>query len=883
MALLSLALPVAGRLQPILLVVGLAGASLFFGDAMITPAISVLSAVEGLKIAIPTIAPYVVPLAAVILVGLFSIQRRGSGTVGYLFGPVMAAWFATLALSGLFHLLGHPRVLMALDPRYAFAYVGHAGGVTSFAVLGSVFLALTGGEALYADMGHFGRGPIRLDWFVLVLPALVLNYLGQGASVLADPASAENPFFLLFPGWLLVPALLLTTAATIIASQAVLSGAFALVQQAIQLGAVPRLDVQQTSEESAGQVYVPQINWLLAAIVLGLVFGFRSSDGLANAYGIAVAGDMLATTLLVTTVAIGLWKWPGGLVFPVAGLILLLDIVFVSANVHKIPAGGWFPLLVGAITLTLMLVWRKGRQVALARRDENAKTLEVFLAGLAQPEAPIRMRGTAVYLTKQAEMVPAALAPGRDGVRPRTGFVFHRARNTRTLGPARPATLAGGAIRLHDPQRRFGVRLFQDPARICGRARNQDRALNGVGDGSRARRILGAARLLLVWAAGLIAPAAHQTHAAEAANVVTLTMRTPHAGFNRMVVQVTVCAPGTQRCTTIDDVMVDTGSTGLRLEASVVPSWLRLPAVLGPKRKPLAECLHFVADDAWGPLVRVDLKIGGRSAAGLPIQIYEDGAALQPMSCPRSMVRPTSNGTLGIGPHLTDCQGECRQAQAHPTYYECEKVHCDAIEGSVAEPYRLPNPVAVLDRDENGAVFDLPDVAGAGARESVGTLAFGVGSDDVDRLHAAAIVTLDGRGRFTTLYAGQSFPDSSIDSGTGTLIVPDDTLPRCPTMPWALCVAPAVTREAVMVGRDGGRTVLPFRVGDYRRIRQRSFGASAEIAVAAGPQSGAFVWGAPLFLGRHISIVLEGRTVPGAAGLKGPLYAIESRSSRASP
>ncbi len=410
MALLSLALPVAGRLQPILLVIGLAGASLFFGDAMITPAISVLSAVEGLEIVTPAITPYVVILAAVILVGLFAIQSRGSGAVGFLFGPVMAAWFLTLGLSGLYHLLGQPRVLMALDPRYALAYVGHAGGVTSFAVLGSVFLALTGGEALYADMGHFGRSPIRLDWFVLVLPALVLNYLGQGASVLADQAAAANPFFLLFPGWLLIPALLLTTAATIIASQAVLSGAFALVQQAIQLGVVPRLVVRQTSEESAGQVYVPQINWLLAAIVLGLVFGFRSSDALANAYGIAVAGDMLATTLLVTTVAIGLWKWPGSLVYPLAGLILLLDIVFVSANVHKIPAGGWFPLLVGAVSLTLMLVWRKGRQVALARRDENATTFQAFLASLSEPGAPVRMRGTAIYLTKQAEMVPAALA-----------------------------------------------------------------------------------------------------------------------------------------------------------------------------------------------------------------------------------------------------------------------------------------------------------------------------------------------------------------------------------------------------------------------------------------------------------------------------------------
>ena len=282
---------------------------------------------------------------------------------------------------------------------------------TSFLVLGSVFLALTGGEALYADMGHFGRRPDPArTGFGLVMPALVLNYLGQGASVLSDPAAAANPFFLLFPGWLLVPALLLTTAATIIASQAVLSGAFALVQQAIQLGVVPRLDVRQTSDEAAGQVYLPQINWLLAVVVLALVFGFRSSDALANAYGIAVAGDMLATTLLVATVAIGLWRWPAVLVYPVAGLILLLDVVFVSANLHKIPAGGWFPILVGTVTLTIMLVWRKGRRAVLARRDEDAPRLADFIASLDGPDAPLRRPGTAVYLTKQAEIVPAALA-----------------------------------------------------------------------------------------------------------------------------------------------------------------------------------------------------------------------------------------------------------------------------------------------------------------------------------------------------------------------------------------------------------------------------------------------------------------------------------------
>ena len=401
MALLSLALPVAGPIRAGLLVVGLAGASLFFGDAIITPAISVLSAVEGLGVASPVVTPYVVPIAAVVLIGLFSIQSRGSGAVGFLFGPVMAAWFATLAVAGLVHLVNHPRVLLALNPDYALTYVSHAGAGTSFAVLGSVFLALTGGEALYADMGHFGRPAIRINWFAFVLPALVLVYLGQAALVADNPSAADNPFFRLFPDWLLIPVVLLTTAATVIASQAVLSGAFALVQQAIQLGAVPRLDVRQTSEESAGQVYVPQVNWLLAALVLALVFGFRSSDALANAYGIAVAGDMMVTTLLVTTVAVGFWRWPAGLVIPVAGLFFLLDVTFVSANVHKIPAGGWFPLLVGAVALTVMLVWRKGRRIALERRDENAMALATFIAGLGRPGAPGRVKGTAVYLTRE--------------------------------------------------------------------------------------------------------------------------------------------------------------------------------------------------------------------------------------------------------------------------------------------------------------------------------------------------------------------------------------------------------------------------------------------------------------------------------------------------
>src|SRR5689334_23085674 len=264
-------------------------------------------------------------------------QRRGSGRVGRLFGPVMAAWFVVLGLAGLTQVFARPAVLASLDPRYALAYLGHADSWVAFTVLGSVFLALTGGEALYADMGHFGRRAIRIDWFACVLPALMLNYFGQGALVLTDPDTAANPFFLLFPPWLLAPAVVLATAATVIASQAVISGAFALVQQAIQLGAVPRLEVRQTSQHTAGQVYVPQINWLLAVAVLALVMGFRSSDSLANAYGIAVAGDMFVTSILVVAVAWWVSGWSSALLLPIAGLFLALDTTFVAASVHKIP------------------------------------------------------------------------------------------------------------------------------------------------------------------------------------------------------------------------------------------------------------------------------------------------------------------------------------------------------------------------------------------------------------------------------------------------------------------------------------------------------------------------------------------------------------------
>jgi len=410
MALLSLVLPASGRIRSTLLIIGLGGASLFFGDAMITPAISVLSAVEGVEIVTPLLKPYVVPLAAAILVGLFMIQSRGSASVGRFFGPIMAFWFVLLGTAGAWNLLKHPQVLAALNPFYALSFLAHTDGWIAFTVLGSVFLTLTGGEALYADMGHFGRTAIRIDWFVFVMPALVLNYFGQGALVLSDPGAAANPFFLMFPTSLLAPIVALTTAATVIASQAVISGAFALVQQAIQLGALPRLDVRQTSDEAVGQVYVPQVNWLLAIAVLALVFGFRSSDALANAYGIAVAGDMLVTTVLVTTAAVAVWKWPLALVAPVAVLFFALDATFVVSNAHKIPQGGWFPLLVGAVALTLMLSWRRGREIALARREADAIPLQTFIDGLSGPHPPMRVPGTAIYFTTRHDVVPAALS-----------------------------------------------------------------------------------------------------------------------------------------------------------------------------------------------------------------------------------------------------------------------------------------------------------------------------------------------------------------------------------------------------------------------------------------------------------------------------------------
>jgi|NGEPerStandDraft_6_1074524.scaffolds.fasta_scaffold25253_1 KUP system potassium uptake protein len=410
MALLALALPEVSEkgTRKFLLVVGVGGAALLYGDGMITPAISVLSAVEGLSFATTFFEPYIVPITLVILIALFAVQSYGSGPIGRLFGPIMAIWFLTLGLAGFWHILAQPSVLAALNPAHAISFLG-GNGWTAVVVLGSVFLVVTGAEALYADMGHFGRRVIRVDWFILVLPALALNYFGQGALVLANPQAAANPFFLMFPSWLLYPIVVLATAATVIASQALISGAFTLSQQATLLGLLPRLEIRQTSSSAIGQVYVPQINWLLAGSVVALVLGFRTSGALANAYGIAVVSTMIATTVLAGVVAHHRWGWSLPLVLTVTGAFLIIDLIFLVANAPKIPHGGWFPLIAGALIFTIMMTWRRGRKVVLERLEEDQAKLSEFFEKLDDRQLP-RVKGTAVYLSARRDTVPSALA-----------------------------------------------------------------------------------------------------------------------------------------------------------------------------------------------------------------------------------------------------------------------------------------------------------------------------------------------------------------------------------------------------------------------------------------------------------------------------------------
>ncbi len=395
------------RIRNMLIMFGLFGAALFFGDGIITPAISVLSAMEGLEVAAPGFTPFVIPLSLLVLVGLFYIQSKGTSTVGTLFGPVMVVWFAVIAVLGVLQIARAPQILQAANPIYAIGFLtGH--GIHGFLALGAVVLTVTGAEALYADMGHFGPQPIRLSWFLLVLPALVLNYFGQGALMMLDHATAANPFYAMAPKWALYPMVALSTVATVIASQAVISGVFSMTQQAIQLGFLPRTNVVHTSAREIGQIYVPSMNWVMMLGVVALILGFRSSANLGWAYGLAVTGTITIDTLLVFVVARRMWHWNkvvalGGLAF-----FLTIDLAFFGANLVKIFEGGWFPLAIGGIMFTLMSTWKRGRELLAERLQAQSIALKPFVQGLME-DSPLRVPGTAIFLTTNLNNVPHAM------------------------------------------------------------------------------------------------------------------------------------------------------------------------------------------------------------------------------------------------------------------------------------------------------------------------------------------------------------------------------------------------------------------------------------------------------------------------------------------
>jgi len=410
MALTALVMPREGsreRWRVYAVMIGIFGAALLYGDGMITPAISVLSAVEGLKVVSPGLDPYVLPLTVAILVGLFALQPRGTGGVGRLFGPVMLVWFLVLALLGLRQIAANPAVLQAVLPHHALRFfLKH--GLRAFLVMGSVFLVVTGGEALYADLGHFGRAPIRLAWFFYVLPALLLNYFGQGALVLRDPDALSSPFFRMAPAWAGYPLVFLAAAATVIASQAVISGSFSLTRQAIQLGYLPRMRVVQTSSTERGQIYVPFVNWLLMGLTVALVLGFKSSSHLAGAYGVGVSTDMVFTTLLFSLIAYRLWRWPAYLVAPMFLAFMSVDTTFWLTNLVKIPEGGWVPLLVAGVVYLLMSTWKRGREALAEALHAGTLTLERLVEQVAE-RGVSRVPGTAVYLTAHPRFVPEVL------------------------------------------------------------------------------------------------------------------------------------------------------------------------------------------------------------------------------------------------------------------------------------------------------------------------------------------------------------------------------------------------------------------------------------------------------------------------------------------
>jgi KUP system potassium uptake protein len=404
------ALQLRGRARTMILVaLGIFGAALFYGDGMITPAISVLSAVEGLKVAAPSLESLVIPITLVVLTLLFTIQRFGTGVVGRLFGPVMLVWFVVLGVAGCAQIAQHPGILRVLSPTYGASFILDHGGV-AFIALGSIVLAVTGAEALYADMGHFGRPPIRRAWFFLVFPALVLNYMGQGALIIQTPGAIDNPFFLLIPHWGRIPLVLLATVATVIASQSMISGAFAVTRQAVQLGFLPRLTIRHTSDHEVGQVYVPAVNWGLYVAVVAIVIGFQTSAHLASAYGIAVTGTFVLTTLLFSVIAVSKWHLSKRVVVPLAVAMLVVDLTFFSANLTKVVHGGWLPLVIAMLVFTVLITWQRGRTIVTANRVREEGPLQGFIDTIHAMDPPVhRVEGTAVFLNANLETTPLAL------------------------------------------------------------------------------------------------------------------------------------------------------------------------------------------------------------------------------------------------------------------------------------------------------------------------------------------------------------------------------------------------------------------------------------------------------------------------------------------
>jgi len=407
MALVRRSLDGDPKLRTVLLALGMFGAALFYGDGMITPAISVLSAVEGLEVVTPVLKPYVIPITLIVITALFLVQQTGTGKVGALFGPVTVVWFSVLGVLGLHSIWQYPEVLEALNPYWGIHFFIENGAL-GFFVLGAVVLAVTGAEALYADMGHFGKRPIRLAWLWFVFPALLLNYFGQGALLLRQPEAIKHPFFYLAPEWALLPMVLLATMATVIASQAVITGAYSVTRQAIQLGYCPRLMIEHTSEREIGQVYLPWINWGLYLAVIGLVLGFGSSSNLAGAYGIAVTATMAIDSILIFFVMRKLWNWPLLVALPISAVFLAIDLAFLGANLFKIVDGGWFPLIVGVVVFVVMSTWKRGREILFDRLRPGAIPLEPFIKSLIL-SPPARVPGTAIFLTGSQEGVPHAL------------------------------------------------------------------------------------------------------------------------------------------------------------------------------------------------------------------------------------------------------------------------------------------------------------------------------------------------------------------------------------------------------------------------------------------------------------------------------------------